>query len=99
MDSQQEKDDQKTSENSTTTVTKTIDNLDVNKIRNMFKNSLGIFTVIILWSLAGIVAFIISIYCFTKSGTTAEKVIGLLISVILGPLYFIYAALNEKYCK
>ena len=96
MSTQKETEPDKPNDSSENSITKTINNFDVKK---MFKNSLGIFTIIILWSLAGIVAFIISIYCFTKSGTTGEKVIGLLISIILGPLYFIYAALNEKYCK
>jgi len=99
MASQKDTELEKTNEKTETNITNTINNLDVNKIRKLFKNSLGIFTVIMLWSLAGIVAFIISIYCFTKSGTTGEKILGLFISVILGPLYFLYAAFNEKYCK
>lgn len=96
MSTEKETEPEKSKDSSENTITKSINNFDVKRI---FKNSLGILTIIILWSLAGIVAFIISIYCFTKSGTAGEKVIGLLISVILGPLYFIYAALNEKYCK
>jgi hypothetical protein len=68
-------------------------------LKSMFKNSIGVVTIVIIWVLAGLAAFIISIYCFTKSGTTGEKILGLLLAIVLGPLYFIYAALNEKYCK
>jgi hypothetical protein len=72
---------------------------NLKNVKNIFKNSVGLLTIIMLWSIAGIIAFIISIYCFTKSGSTGEKVLGLLIALIMGPFYFIYAALNEKYCK
>ena len=54
---------------------------------------------VILWVLAGITAFIWSLVCFGKSGTTAQKAIGLLISVFLGPFYWIYFWASKDYCR
>ena len=73
--------------------------LNTVSVKKMLKSSVGLLTFVMLWSIAGIVAFIISIYCFTKSGTTGEKILGLILAMILGPIYFIYAAINDKYCK
>ena len=52
-----------------------------------------------IWVLAGISAFIYSLYCFTKSGTTAEKILGLILAMIAGPFYFIYVAMYKAYCR
>lgn len=45
---------------------------------------------IVAWILLGIAAFIMSIVCFGRGGDTTQNVIGLLLSIILGPFYFIY---------
>jgi hypothetical protein len=52
-----------------------------------------------VWVLAGISAFVYSLYCFTKSGTTAEKILGLILAMISGPFYFIYVAMYKAYCR
>ncbi len=52
-----------------------------------------------VWALAGIAAIIMSIVCFGFSGTTMEKAIGLAIAFFLGPLYFIFYAVNKSYCR
>ena len=52
-----------------------------------------------VWVLAGISAFVYSLYCFTKSGTTAEKILGLILAMIAGPFYFIYVAMYKAYCR
>jgi len=54
---------------------------------------------IIIWALAGFVAFIYSLFCFARSGTTLEKFIGLLIAFFTGPFYFLYLKFNASYCK
>lgn len=64
-------------------------------------NGLGGF-ILILWALAGIVAFFWSVTCFgTNGGSTGQNVIGLLIAIFLGPLWFIYKWLmtNQGYCQ
>jgi hypothetical protein len=58
-----------------------------------------IMILILIWALVGLVAFITSIVCFTRSGTAFEKVIGLLLALFFGPLYFLFFAFNKSYCK
>lgn len=53
---------------------------------------------VLVWVCTGLGAFIMSIVCFSYSGSVAEKVIGLLLSIILGPLYWIYYGLMKSYC-
>jgi hypothetical protein len=45
---------------------------------------------LLLWALLGIFAFFWSLVCFGSNGTILEKFVGLLISVMFGPLYWIY---------
>ena len=57
----------------------------------------GIF--LLIWIFMGIVAFIMSLVCFAKSGTLTDKFLVLLEEFILGPFYFIFFALNKDYCR
>ena len=66
---------------------------------NLVKGSVGVMIFVSLWALAGLAAFIYSLYCFTKSGTTAEKILGLILALIAGPFYFIYVAVYKAYCR
>lgn len=72
---------------------------NVKSLGTMIKDSIGVLSIVIIWVLAGIAAFIFSLYCFSKSGTTVEKVLGVLLAVILGPFYFVYAATYQAYCR
>lgn len=64
------------------------------------KNTLiVVFVFLILWILSGIAAFIMSIVCFGRSGTTAQHVIGLLLAFFFGPLYWIYFGVVGSYCQ
>lgn len=65
------------------------------KIVNTFLN-IGIF--VIIWITIGIIAFIVSLFCFEFSGSMSEKIIGLLLAIFFGPFYFIYFYLNKNYC-
>ena len=58
-----------------------------------------LLVLVAVWILAGISAFVYSLYCFTKSGTTAEKILGFLLAMISGPFYFIYVAMYKAYCR
>ena len=58
-----------------------------------------ILVALIAWTLAGIGAFIMSILCFGKSGTTAQQAIGLALSFLFGPFYWIYYFAVRNYCK
>ena len=72
---------------------------NVKSLGTMIKDSIGVLSIVIIWVLAGIAAFIFSLYCFSKSGTTVEKVLGVLLAVILGPFYFVYSATYQAYCR
>jgi hypothetical protein len=37
--------------------------------------------------------------CFGKSGSTAEKIIGVLIAFFTGPFYLLYLNFNTGYCE
>jgi hypothetical protein len=54
---------------------------------------------IFLWMLFGFIAFIYSLFCFSRSGTTFDKFIGLLIAFFTGPFFFLYLRYNASYCK
>jgi hypothetical protein len=55
--------------------------------------------VLIVWSGLGLFAFGLSIFCFNRSGTTAQKVLGLLLALLFGPFYLLYYRFSETYCK
>lgn len=57
----------------------------------------------ILWFLIGLVwaaSLITSLVCIGKSGTAAEKAIGVILAFLLGPLFFfVYLYFNKAYCR
>ncbi len=55
--------------------------------------------IIFAWTVLGLVAFVWSLYCFKKAGTTEQKVLGLLLALFIGPLFFIYYKYSPSYCK
>lgn len=69
------------------------------KQKRLFGVSMGFAIFSIIWALLGIVAFIYSLVCFGKSGETSEKIVGLLLAIFFGPLYFIYLLFNKNYCR
>lgn len=52
-----------------------------------------------MWIIVTIYAIVKSFICAGKSGTPAEKVIGILLALFLGPFYLIYLSSMEGYCK
>ncbi len=55
--------------------------------------------VLIVWATLGLFAFGLSIFCFGRSGTTSQKVFGLLLALLFGPFYLLYYRFSETYCK
>lgn len=53
----------------------------------------------LLWTVFGIIGFVMSLVCFGYSGSTGEKLFGLLASIMMGPFYFIYYFSSGTYCK
>jgi len=52
----------------------------------------------LIWMFAGIAGLIMSIVCFGYGGSTAYKIVGLVISLFLGPFYWLYYIVNKDYC-
>jgi hypothetical protein len=55
--------------------------------------------IFLIWALLGLIAFITSIVCFVRSGSLLDKIIGLLLALFFGPLYFLFFGFNSSYCK
>ena len=54
---------------------------------------------LVLWVFAGIAAFLMSLFCFGKSGNTAQHVVGFFLAIFFGPFYWIYYFVSASYCK
>jgi hypothetical protein len=57
----------------------------------------GLFTFV--WVMVGLIAFLWSIYCFGKSGTIFQKIVGIAMAMFIGPLFFFYYRYSPTYCK
>lgn len=57
---------------------------------------IGIFAFV--WVLFGLAGFVMSLWCIGFTGNAGEKMIGVLISIILGPWYWLYFYSVPSYC-
>lgn len=53
---------------------------------------------VIIWFVAGILAFIASLVCMFFQGSVTDKTVGILLAIILGPFYWLYYIYNINYC-
>ena len=53
---------------------------------------------ILIWSIAGFIAFIMSIVCLSYEGGPTEKIAGLLLGLFAGPFYWLFYIYNINYC-
>lgn len=53
----------------------------------------------LVWALLGLGAFIMALACIGYSGTTAQKIIGILLAMFFGPFYWIYYFVSSSYCS
>lgn len=58
-----------------------------------------LIVIVLLWVFAGISAFVMSLVCFGRSGTTTEHIIGLALAFFFGPFYWIYFFVAKSYCR
>ena len=64
-----------------------------------FKHAAGV-AFLVVWSIIGLAAFFMSVVCFTRRGSTAgQNMIGLLLSLFLGPFYWLYYLGSGSYCQ
>lgn len=61
--------------------------------------ALLIGVIAIIWLGAGIAGYIISILCWKYTGTKKQKIIGIVIALLTGPIYWLYFFLSKNYCK
>ena len=54
---------------------------------------------LVLWVVSGLVAFVYSLICIGRSGSTGQHVIGVLLAFFFGPFYWIYYGVSKTYCK
>lgn len=57
------------------------------------------YTVVFVWVFLGILGFLWSIVCFGKSGDLGYKIVGLLLAIFFGPVYFLYLLAVKNYCR
>jgi hypothetical protein len=84
----------------TTTYTGTIPPIPA-KVKTVAGLGLGALVVAVVWIILGMIAQLLSILCFFKSGgTTSQNIGGFLLAFFLGPFYFFYRAWGPpNYCK
>ena len=60
----------------------------------------GIFIgiLILIWVIAGVIAFFASLICMFYNGSVTDKTIGFMMSVLFGPFYWLYYIYNANYC-
>jgi len=59
---------------------------------------LYVFLFVVIWFFAGIAAFVASLICLGYNGSMSDKIIGILLAFLLGPVYWLYFGLNKSYC-
>jgi len=60
----------------------------------------GIFSLIftLIWLIAAVTGFIMSIICLSYDGTTGSKIAGFLLAIFVGPFYWLYYIYRKTYC-
>jgi hypothetical protein len=52
-----------------------------------------------VWIVLGLTAFVWSIFCFGKTGTMFQKVLGFVMAMFFGPMFFVLYKFSPTYCK
>jgi hypothetical protein len=53
----------------------------------------------VVWFVFGFAGFVMSFVCFGYTGNIGEKLLGLILAVALGPVYWFYYFVSSSYCK
>jgi len=72
-------------------------------IDNGASASISVLTFIIItffwvWLITGLIGFLASLVCFGYNGSIADKFLGVLIVLVIGPFYWLYFIFNSNYC-
>jgi hypothetical protein len=69
-------------------------------INSVFKLAGVTMMLLLAWVVLGVGAFIMSLVCISKKGSSGgQNVIGLLLALLLGPFYWLYFLGSSTYCK
>ena len=76
-----------------------VDTASAEGLKSAFKLAGGVFIFAVVWMVLGVAAFIMSLVCLSKKGSKGgQNVIGLLLAIFLGPLYWLYYIAGGSYC-
>ena len=57
--------------------------------------------ILMIWTIAGLLAIIYSLFCMGRSGDVTQKISGAIIAFLFGPIYWVYKHFMRKeegYC-
>jgi len=57
-----------------------------------------VFILLLIWWIAGMIGFLMSIVCCFLNGSTTDKFLGIILAWVLGPIYWLYFIYNSSYC-
>jgi hypothetical protein len=63
--------------------------------RCLFWSAVIVLLVLVVWAVLGIGAFVTSLVCLSRNGTS-RSALGVLLAALLGPLYWVYYALYAR---
>lgn len=71
------------------------------KVQEMMDTSSGtkLSILAVAWALLGFAGFIYSLVCATKTPSVGKILFGILLSIVSGPLYWIYWYVDKDYCR
>jgi len=69
-------------------------------LKDCFANKSGFLaTLLIIWIVLGLIAFVYSLLCIGKTKSTTKSILGVVLAVFLGPFYFVYLLHDKSYCR
>jgi hypothetical protein len=68
-------------------------------LTSLFAGSSVMIGLSIVWALMGLAGFIYSLVCMGKTPSVARAVIGIVMAVLFGPLYWVYWFFDKDYCR
>lgn len=81
------------------TTPKPVENIKISEVSSGFLLLILIIALFwLVWSIAGITAFFMSLVCFAYTSSMSDKFLGVLISLAIGPFYWLYYIYNSNYC-
>lgn len=88
----------KKSHNKKEKIIEKMENIVPEKKENKSYLNIIVVILVLIWFLLGILGWFYSIYCFKYNKNKLENVMGLLISSLLGPFYWLYYFYINNYC-